>query len=336
MKRVILITVLILAAIGAGLVWMKKHGGGPAGEKAADAKPPEEKPEETHITRDAEGRAVVNMDDETQGNIGLLVANPATAQLNPELKGYGRVLDPAALAALVTELESGQAAYSASSNEIVRLKTLAGQGNASERALQTAEAAARRDQLAVQSAKDRLTLSWSKAVPAQNDLPAFVQSLTSLNAVLIRIDLPASETLQSPPDGARIVTLSGSSGEAEFLGAASNVDPLNQGRGLIFLVKTNAAQLLPGEAITGYLKLPGNPLSGIIIPREAVIRTEGATWVYTLNEGGEAFTRRPIVLDHPTESGWFLTTGLASTNYVVVVGAQILLSEELKASIKAD
>ena len=87
--------------------------------------------------------------------------------MSPELKGYGKVLDPAPLAALVTELASAQAAYTASSNELARLKTLEGQGNASARALQTAEAAAQRDHLAVQSARERLTLSWGKAVADQ-------------------------------------------------------------------------------------------------------------------------------------------------------------------------
>ena len=66
------------------------------------------------------------------------------------------MLDPAPLAALVTELASAQAAYAASSSELARLKTLEGQGNASARALQTAEAAALRDRLAVQSARERL------------------------------------------------------------------------------------------------------------------------------------------------------------------------------------
>ena len=50
--------------------------------------------------------------------------------------------DTAALAALVTDLASAEAAYAASSNELDRLKTLASQGNASARALQAAEAAA--------------------------------------------------------------------------------------------------------------------------------------------------------------------------------------------------
>ena len=60
-----------------------------------------------------------------------------------------------------------------------------------------------------------------------------------------------------------------------------------QGTGFLFLLKPNSLRLLPGEAVTALSKLPGEPLAGVIIPRDAVVRTEGVGWVYVLNEGGE-------------------------------------------------
>ena len=242
------------------------------------------------------------------------------------------MLDPAPLAALVTELASAHAAYSASSSELARLKTLEGQGNASTRALQTAAAATLRDQLTVRSASERLTLSWGKAVADQKDLPAFAESLTSLEAALVRIDLPVGETMTAPPIGARIATLSGQSAEAEYLEPAASVDPQTQGRGFIFLLKPNSPRLTSGESVVGYIRTPGEPLAGIIIPREAVVRTEGAGWVYVLNSAGDAFTRVEVALDRPAEAGWFVTRGLSAGQYVVVTGAQQLLSIELKGA----
>src|ERR1041384_5049991 len=132
--------------MGAGWWWMKGRAGSAGGPKPAEEKPAAEEPA---IKRDEQGRVVVRMSDETQGNIGLLVGKPSASTVAPELTGYGRVLDPAPLAALLSELASARAAQAASSNELVRLKTLAGNGNASERALQAAEAAALKDQLAV-------------------------------------------------------------------------------------------------------------------------------------------------------------------------------------------
>ncbi len=330
MKRALLVIVLLAVAVGAAVLWRKNH---PAAAKALEEKPPAE---EARVKHDDKGQVIINMDDEAQGDIGIVVTNPVAMHLAPELKGYGRMVDPAPLAALGTELATAAAAYVASSNELTRLKTLAGQGNASARALQTAEASARRDQIVIQSVRDRLALSWGREIAGRDDSMSFIQSLTSQEAALVRIDLPAGQSLKSPPAGARITTLKGDSAEAEFLGMAAGIDPQTQSRGFIFLIKTNQLGLLSGEAVTGHLKLAGEPLSGVIIPRDAIVRTEGKSWIYVLNEGGEAFTRKEIALDRPVESGWFIEHGVSPGDYVVVTGAQTLLSEESKAPSKPD
>jgi hypothetical protein len=320
---------LLLFALAASLL----AGCSPPGKDSAGATP-ESKPAEEQagprVSRNSQGQAVITMSDEAQGDMGILVKKPAPGQMSPEVKGYGRVLDPTPLAGLLNELDSARAAYAASSNELTRLKSLAAQGNASTRALQTAEATALHDQLAIQSAKDRLALGWGRAVADRSDLPAFVQSATSLEAAVLRIDLPMDQKLSSPPGTTLVSTLSGQSVQAELLGPAASVDPQMQGQGFLFIVKPNTVRLAPGEAVTAYLKIPGEPLSGVIVPREAVVRTEGAGWVYRFDAGGEAFTRTEIPLDHPTNAGWFVSKGLSPDDYIVVTGAQQLLSLELK------
>jgi hypothetical protein len=331
-KRLIVLVIFVAAGFAGGVLWMKKHGAAPppAAETPTAAATADEEAAAPQVSRDTNGNAVIAMSDETQGDLGILVRSLAAFQMSPEQKGYGRVLDPAPLVALVTELASAQAAYPASSGELARLKTLEGQGNASARALQTAEAAASRDWAVIQSARERLTLSWGKVVADQNDLPAFIHDLSSLETALVRIDLPVGETLKEPPASARIANLSGASADAGLLEKASSVDPQMQGQGFLFLLKPNSLRLTSGEAVVGYLKIPGEPLAGVIIPREAVVRVEGAGWVYVLNSAGDAFTRVEVALDHPTEAGWFATRGLSAGHYVVVTGAQQLLSIELK------
>ena len=336
MKRIV-IGIIILAVIGGGVFWFVKHdkddkpgAAKPAGDKAAAAAAPSDEPAPPKITRDADGRVTITIDDETQGNMGLKVEKPELIQLSPESKGYGHVLDPTSLAGLVNEMATAQVVFSASGSELQRLKTLSGEGNASARVLQAAEAAAMHDQLAMQSARDRVVLSWSKAVADQPDLPAFVQSMTSQSSALVRIDLPAGESSKLPPASARIISLSGNSVDAEFLGAAANVDPQTQGQGFVFLVKTNTSHLLPGQAVTGYLKLAGEPVTGVVIPRNAVIRTEGSAWVYAWQRNREDIIRTRIALERPIESGWVVTSGVTTNDYIVTVVAQSLLSLELK------
>ena len=141
----------------------------------------------------------------TRGTRGLSLAIQRREQWNPEIKGYGRVVDPAPLAALVNELITAQAAAPASALKWERQKTLSAQNNTSARALQAAEAAAQHDQLAIQSARDRILLGWGAALAGRNDLTHFVQLLTSRQAVLLRVDLPGGESLAAPAPGARVV-----------------------------------------------------------------------------------------------------------------------------------
>jgi hypothetical protein len=331
-KRIVIV-IIVLAVVGGGIFLLKKHDkddAKPAGDKAAAAAPGSDEPPPPHVSRDANGRVTVNINDEAQGNMGLKVEKPEFIQLSPEVKGYGRVLDPTALAGLVNELATAQVAFSASGAELQRLKTLSGEGNASPKMVQAAEAAAMHDQLAMASARDRIVLAWSKAVADQSDLPAFVQALTSQNAALVRIDLPAGDAIKGAPAGARIVSLAGNSADAEFLGAASSVDPQTQGQGFVFIIKANTAHLLPSEAVTGYLKLGGEQVSGAVIPRDAVIRTEGSSWVYVWQRNREDIVRTKIPLERPIDTGWVVTSGVTTNDYIVTVGAQSLLSLELK------
>ena len=335
MKRAIVLIVVIAAAIGGGFWWHKHHNGAvpPVPETPAAAAE-----EGTHVTHDEHGDTVVSMSDEAQGDAGIVFGNPVAGQWSQEVKGYGRVLDPAPLAGLLNELVLAQAATNATAREWERQKTLSGLTNTSVRVLQAAEAAALRDHLAVQSVRDRLTLAWGAPLAGRNDLSNLVQSLTARQAALVRVDLPGGEALAAPPTGARVVTLAGKTTEAKFLSPTADVDPQIQGQGFIFLVQPNAIPVAPGQAVTVWLQVAGDPLAGVIIPRDAVLRLQGAGWVYVMNKdkGGEAFTRKKIPLDRPTEAGWFVMGAVKVDDYIVVTGAQTLLSEELKAALSPD
>jgi len=343
-KQAIVLILAIAAAFGCGLWWSKIR---PAATSATDASAtnsaaaadkPADAGEGTHVTHDEKGNAVISMSDDDQGDAGIVFGNPKEGQWNPETKGYGRVLDPAPLAELVNDLVSAQAAATASQLEWDRQKTLSGQTNTSARALQTAEAAARHDQLAVQALRDKLALAWGGTLAGKEDLAGLVKSLTAREAALVRVDLPAGETLETAPIGARLVALSGKAAKATYLCPVPDVDSQLQGQGFIFLVQPNDSALAQGQAVTAWLQTPGEPLAGVIIPRDSVVRQEGAGWVYVMNKdkGGEAFTRTKIPLDRPAENGWFVAGLLKPDDYIVVTGAQTLLSEELKAALSPD
>ena len=96
----------------------------------------------------------------------------------------------------------------------------------------------------------------------------------------------------------------------------------------MFLVGGKPSGFSPNAAVTGYLKIPGESLDGVIVPSSAVLRYQGKAWVY-LQTGDEEFTRREIPLDRPGANGWFVSSGVTDKDRVVASGAQTTLSEEL-------
>jgi hypothetical protein len=285
---------------------------------------------ESFVQRDADGRMLVKLDQDTQARMGLRVESLPAAQMTAEVRGFGRVLDPAPLVALVVEAATAQTAIEGSTKEYDRLKTLYSQNqNASARALETAEVAMKRDQIQLESVRSRLLLGWGQAVVSQADLSAFVQSLVSQQAALVRVDVPLGDRLTAPPAGGRIAlpTASETPAQAEYLGPAPSADPQMQSQGFLFLVKVSPPP--PGTALLAWLTIPGPAQSGVIVPRDALLRHESRTFVY-LQVAPDTFERKAVTIQRPAGAGWFVGEGFKPGDEVVIVGAQELLSEELK------
>jgi len=297
---------------------------------AGCSKPAADKPADAPEKAGAQNEAGVKLDAETQERIGLKVEMPAAAQWQPETKGYGRVVDPATLAAAVSDLESARAASEVSSKEYERQKTLAAQSNASARTLEAAKAASTHDGLAFESALAKFKLDWGSALAEGARRETVLSAVVNGTAALVRVDLPAGETLPSPPASARIIALTDEtkSMKGEFAGATDGVNPQTQSQSYFFLVKDQTPT--PGAAVTGFLKISGEPVSGVVVPSSAVIRHEGNGWVYVQTETNQ-FVRTEIPLDRLTDNGWFVSENVSATNRIVVTGAQTVLSAELSA-----
>jgi hypothetical protein len=325
-KRV-LFGIIVGLAVGAAAVWiLLKHSGTEGGQEATK----EEKKAEAFVHHGTNGETFLKLDAEAQALMGLKTAPLAAAQSKPEVKGYGRVLDPAPLAALLVEGASAKAALEASTREFERLKGLhADNQNASLRAVEAAEAAMKRDQIALDSVSPRLLLGWGKAIASQPNLPAFAGSLVAQETALARVDLPLSQSLRTPPTGGRLAALTApeSFAEAQYLGPAPSADPQMQAQGFLFLLDSNP--LPPGAGVVAWLSIPGAEQFGVMVPRAALLRHEGGVFVY-LQIGDDTFQRKEVKLERPATDGWFVAEGLKPRDKVVVVGAQQLLSEELK------
>jgi len=330
MKTKILLPVVIVAAIAAlifGYAQMSK-------EQAADAEADQPIAAASRVQHAANGKTIITLTLKTQQLIGLQTATLPATTLPPEMKAYGRVLDPAPLVALDNDVVAARAALQASQPEYKRLKKLNAQDNASLHTLETAEAQMKHDQGALNTAEAQLVAASGKAV--LEEPPDFFQSLAKQETVLVRLDLPAGELPVETPTAAQL-TVPGIQQPvaANFVGCAATTDPQEQGVGFIFLVANAPPALTPGLAVTGFLQLPGELLHGVVVPDDAVVRSDERAWVYVQTSGTD-FARREIALDHPAPGGWFVTNDVAPGDKVVVTGAETLLSEERKSQIKLE
>jgi hypothetical protein len=319
-----LIGILVGLVLGAGGAWMiaTRHAAGEHGEEHKD---------EAKEHDEAHSPTVVKLSHEMQTNAGLQTALPASAEVKPEIKGYGRVLDPVPLVTTLFDIDTAQNALTNSSKEHARIKALFAQGqNASLQAMEVAEAAMKRDQLLLEAARARALTTLGRSIAERNDLPALVKSLASLNAALVRIDLLPGQSWE-PAAGARVAPLTASEklSEAEFVGLAPSADAQTQGLAFLFVVRTNVPA--PGTAMMGHLPSSGEAEKGWLIPRSAVIRYEGAAWIYE-QTGDEMFERLLVTLEQPLADGWLATGDVSGTNRLVIAGAQALLSEQLKGA----
>jgi hypothetical protein len=313
-----------------GLIWVLVFG---CSQKGGETPTPAaaEKKEESRITHGTNGETIIKLDAETQKLMGLQTAALASAELSPEIKAFGRVLDTAPLASLVADLTAASAASQASKAELERLKTLAAQNNASARALQAAEASAVRDAAQTEAARLKLVAGWGNAIAARQDLPSFVRSLGSLESALVQLNVPPDQLLNHTPSGVRIIPISSQANpvEAQFISRAASVDPQMQGQAFLFLISPNPSHLAPGAAVTGLIVVPGEKQAGVAVPRSAIVRQNGTAWIY-LQTGDDTFQRTEVKLERPLQDAWFVQEGLKPEAKVVTTGAQQLLSEEFK------
>lgn len=292
---------------------------------------------------EAKAKAGVTLEAETQERLGLKLESPVPAQWQPTMKVYGQVLDPSPLLDQALELDRAEIALDSSRREWERAKQLQAGNNISGRAYQEAESAYAQNRAAAEAVRFKIQTGWGRKIAARlgpiEVLPGterqpdpFLEGLRSAT-VLIRVDLPAGERLENQAQTARIVSLSETTAPvtAVCFDLLPALDAQTQQQGVLFTADQPArSRLTPGEAVTAFIRTPGEPIGGVVVPASAILRHEGAGWVYVQTDTNR-FMRAAIPLDRSLEGGWFVAETLSATNRLVVVGAQSVLSAELSA-----
>lgn len=271
-----------------------------------------------------------------QQKLGIETTTLAATTMKASAPAFIRVLDPSALSTLDADLAAAEAAAHASARERERLARLAAADDSvSRQAAEAAAAKAAADEAQAVALKRRLGVEWAPALAAMasKDSKMLLDDLVAGKAALIRADVLGANAF----DASEIFVFAGGAPMiAPALGRAGAVDPRTRTLGVVAIVKGAGVELLaPGATFQGRVS-GGGDMTGVVIPRGAVVRLDGADWAY-VKTADAAFERREISDAVRTKDGWFVRAAFAPGDQLVVIGAGSLLGvERADESAEAD
>lgn len=294
------------------------------------------------------GKTVLSFDGAAQRENGISVATLLTERRRAESQATGIVLQLQPLLdlkknynAVLMDLAKAQAAAHASGAEYKRLAELnRGSNNVSEKAVETAQAAAETDQATLTNARqslavleDSIELKWGVAMAnwlekGSSQLSALIEQ----REFLVQVTAIGAGTFTAPSQ-ATVQLANSTHAEAHLLSSFPQLDPRLQAPSFLYIVRAHPG-LVPGMNLV--VALPaGPPRSGVIVPDSAVVWWQGQAWCYVEAPAGK-FTRVAVPTGNPAPGGWFISEGIPPGTQVAVRGAQTLLSEEFHSAIQMD
>lgn len=288
------------------------------------------------------GEAVVVVAGEAQRASGIVAAPVIATNVRAQYDAYATVVDPQPLVDLRTKLASARADVGAltaqaqaSNAEYRRSRTLFDEDhNVSLKALQNAQAQMQADRGKLQAAQAALAgllatakLQYGEVLSraAVNPDSKLLMRLQSGEASILRVTLPSSISA-SPADRLTFDAPDGQPVALQKLSMSLQSDPAVQGTPWFY-----AAQRALPVGMHATLTAPAAQTStpALLIPSDAIVWYGGQTWAY-VRVAPDRFARRSIKPASENEAGIAVTSGFHGGDNVVVRGAQLLLSEELK------
>ena len=294
------------------------------------------------------GQSVIRLDTEAQKLSGIETLTLKPASHHAEFTAYGKAINIHPLLALrhryfvaLTERSSAKARFKQAEQNINRQQDLYRNGISSKRNLQEQQMQWQSYKAQVDATDfqgkaiiDEALLLWGKELTDwafSNDsdkLGAFLSG----RQTLLQITLPANKHL---PDKIQTIYIEVSGNrskahKAELISMAVQTESIAQGESYYF--QTGDKNIITGMNVTGWIPEQNMQMTGVIIPKSALIWYMDQAFVY-LKTAEESFSR--CTIDHYSASadGYFIPDAIKPGEQVVTKGAQMLLSEELRGQI---
>lgn len=256
--------------------------------------------------------------------LGVRTAALGTISARGTTNGFARGLDVSPLAAILAEVDAARAAATASQAEVRRLDVLYRQDvSASRRSLEAARAQALADGSRVRLAEQRVGLEFGSGLTrlGSGALHQLVAEIASGRAALVRIDVSGADLAS----GSSVeIGEPGAGLSVRVLGPAAAADTKLQSSGVLAVVRgpwarqAQAGRILPARAAAG------DAVSGVLVPRDAIVRFQGKLWVFRQN--GRKFERVALTEPQGVADGWVIHTGLKPGDVIAISGAAGLLA----------
>jgi hypothetical protein len=324
----------------------------------------EEDPSQSFILRSPVAGILHSRQDGGWPGIGEKVASgKAIGIIEPRFMPTDRIALSGQLATARSELNASTAEVTAASASYERLRILnADRKNVSDRAVEEAQARLQGAEARLKGATDTVSLLESSlrsagpaermplVMPREGDVVEVMAQpgesiesgspilrLTRLDRLLARVDVPVGQHIPAGVSNARILPVGYDDQVIPAVRVALSVtiDPKTQGQSFLFRLVESRFGLRPGLSVTAFLSLPGASRQGVVIPGAAVVRLAGKAYAYIQTES-DKFVRKEVPMMDPAAGGYFTPDNFAPGQRIVVVGAQMLLSEEFKSPTQVD
>jgi hypothetical protein len=121
--------------------------------------------------------------------------------------------------------------------------------------------------------------------------------------------------------------------QAFLISPSPKIDPISQGERYFF--KSKGRKLPYGSHITAWINNDSRDITGVIVPKTALVWHLGQAFVYVKTKEN-MIVKKLIPEFSPDKNGFFVTGSLQPNDEIVTIGAQTLLSLQLKALIPAE
>ncbi|MBS0360270.1 MAG: hypothetical protein JSR98_02725 [Proteobacteria bacterium] len=279
---------------------------------------------------------LLEMDARTQARLGVAVVALPSAYRSSTQTAFARGLDPGPLAQLDSDLASAKAAAAASAAEAARTKTLASDQTVSKQTAETAESQARQDALKLKLLRQRVGLEWGPGLGKLSDAARgkLIADIVAGRAALVRLD--SGQGLPLGVGGSVIIETDANQSEpAHILGPTRAADPRLQSTGLLAVVRGPAALRMGSGAVAPASVATGAGVSGVTLPRAALLRSAGQTFVYVRRDPTH-FEKRAVSGGIVEPDGLFVRTGFRPGEVVVTAGASQLFAAQSGAGKDVD